>query len=275
MEQKTWLITGASSGFGREWAKAALEAGHQVVATVRDFAAIGELKDKYGDKIWVTELDVRDRTRCFEVVQEAKKVFGGVDVMINNAGYGQFGYMEELTEEDVKLQMDVNVNGSIWMIQAVLPVMREQKSGHIIQVSSIGGLVSYPGIGMYHASKWAVEGICESLAQEVAHFNIHVTLVEPGGYATDFGKRSSRKAVEMAEYDFPRDERKKNYGKPSVGDPKATCQPILDLVANPNPPLRLLMGERPWSVLKPRYEERLKSWEENMDITIAAHGSND
>jgi NADP-dependent 3-hydroxy acid dehydrogenase YdfG len=188
MEQKTWLITGASSGFGREWAKAALEAGHQVVATVRDFSAIGELKDKYGDKIWVTELDVRDRTRCFEVVQEAKKVFGGVDVMINNAGYGQFGYMEELTEEDVKLQMDVNVNGSIWMIQAVLPVMREQKSGHIIQVSSIGGLVSYPGIGMYHASKWAVEGICESLAQEVAHFNIHVTLVEPGGYATDLGQ---------------------------------------------------------------------------------------
>ena len=275
MENKVWLITGTSSGFGKVWAKAALDRGDKVVATVRNESDNQDLIDAYGDNVLSLILDVTDRKACFETVKKAVAHFGRIDVLINNAGYGQFGYMEELSEEDVKLQMDVNVNGSIWMIQAVLPTMRNQKSGNIIQVSSIGGLVSYPGIGMYHASKWAVEGICESLSQEVAHFGVKVTLVEPGGYQTDFASRSGRTAKPMEEYDFPREERKKSYGKPSIGDPQYTAKHILNIADSESPPLRVLMGKKPWTVLKPRYEERMKSWEENMDITIDSHGPQD
>lgn len=275
MENKTWLITGTSTGFGRVWTEAALQRGDNVIATVRNIDALQDLESVFPDNLMVLNLDVTNRERCFDVVKEGVERFGRIDVMINNAGYGQFGYMEELSEEDVRLQMDVNVNGSIWMIQAILPLMRAQNEGRIIQVSSIGGLVSYPGIGMYHASKWAVEGICESLAQEVAHFGVKVTLIEPGGYETDFATRSGRSAEPMSEYDFPREERKKSYGKPSIGDPKATVPHIFKLVDMEEPPLRLLMGKKPWSVLKPRYEERLKSWEEWIDATIDAHGPQD
>ncbi len=275
MENKVWLITGTSTGFGRVWTKAALDNGDRVMATVRKLEDIDDLKATYGDAIHPILLDVTNRRQCFEVADKCIAHFGRIDVLINNAGYGQFGYIEELTEDDVRQQMDVNVNGSIWMIQAVLPQMRRQESGHIIQVSSIGGLISYPGIGMYHASKYAVEGICDSLSQEVAHFGVKVTLLEPGGYATDFASRSGRSAIPMPEYDLPRETRKKNAGAPSIGDPLATCQPLLDLVANPNPPLRLLMGKKPWKVLKPEYEARMKSWEENMQITIDSHGDQD
>lgn len=271
MTNKVWLITGTSTGFGRVWTKAALEQGHQVIASVRNLDDISDLKDVYGDQIFPCLLDVTNRNQCFEVVEKGIEKFGRLDVMINNAGYGQFGYVEELSEEDVRKQMDVNVHGSIWMIQAVLPHMRRQKSGHIIQVSSIGGLISYPGIGMYHASKYAVEGLCDSLSQEVAHLGIKVTLIEPGGYETDFATRSGRSAPAMDVYNEPREKRKANAGPPSIGDPEATCQPLLDLVASENPPLRLLMGEKPWRVLKPEYEARLKSWEENLDITYKAH----
>lgn len=275
MEQKVWLITGTSTGFGRIWTVAALEAGDKVVATARNLSDVRDLKEKYGDNILTCQLEVTDREACFRVAQEAVNHFGRVDVLINNAGYGQFGCIEELNEAEVKQQMDVNVYGSIWMIQAVLPIMRNQKSGRILQVSSIGGLIAYPGIGMYHASKYAVEAICESLSQEVAHMGIHVTLIEPGGYETDFASRSGKTAKSMPEYDFPREERKKNAGPPSIGDPQATAQPVLDLVNNPNPPLRLLMGKKPWKVLKPTYEARMKSWEEWMPVTIAAHGDQD
>lgn len=270
--QQTWLITGTSTGFGRIWATYALEKGDRVIGTARNLDDIADLQSAYPNQFLGLKLEVTDRNNCFSVVAEGLKKFGSIDVLINNAGYGQFGYVEELEEEGVRRQLDVNVCGSIWMIQAVLPNMRNAKSGYIIQVSSIGGLVSYPGIGMYHASKWAVEGLCESLAQEVEHLGIKVTLVEPGGFATDFGPRSAVHSPVISDYDVAREKRKVEAGAPSVGKPEATAPIVFDLSRMENPPLRLLMGEKPWKVLKPRYEGRLALWEEWLPTTLQAHG---
>jgi NADP-dependent 3-hydroxy acid dehydrogenase YdfG len=273
-KQQTWLITGTSTGFGRIWATYALKNGDRVVGTARNLQDIADIQNEFPETFLGLQLEVTDRLACFKVVEKALDKFGQIDVLINNAGYGQFGYVEELEEEGVRRQLDVNVCGSIWMIQAVLPSMRAHQSGYIIQVSSIGGLVSYPGIGMYHASKWAVEGLCESLAQEVEHLGIKVTLIEPGGYATDFGPRSAVHSEVNSVYDPAREKRKIQAGPPSVGDPKATAPIVFELSRMEQPPLRLLMGEKPWKVLKPRIEERMKSWEEWLPTTLKAHGEN-
>lgn len=271
-KQKTWLITGTSTGFGRIWANFALKNGDRVVGTARNLNDINELITDFPDTFLGLQLEVTERKACFEVVEKAIKHFGSMDVLINNAGYGQFGYVEELDEEGVRRQLDVNVCGSIWMIQAVLPGMRVNKSGYIMQVSSIGGLVSYPGVGMYHASKWAVEGLCDSLAQEVEHLGIKVTLIEPGGYDTDFASRSAQHSEAISDYDPAREKRKLEAGPPSVGDPYATAPIVFNLSRMENPPLRLLMGEKPWKVLKPRMESRMKLWEEWLGTTLEAHG---
>ncbi|UOQ71325.1 SDR family NAD(P)-dependent oxidoreductase [Hymenobacter cellulosilyticus] len=177
---KVLFITGTSKGFGRIWAEAALAQGHQVVATARDINSLSELTSRYGAAVLPLALDVTDRDACVAAVTQAQAHFGRLDVLISNAGYGHFGYVEEITEDEARQQLETNVFGSLWVIQAVLPIMRAQQQGHIIQVSSIGGVMAFPNLGIYHASKWAVEGLCESLSQEVKPLNIHVTLVEPG-----------------------------------------------------------------------------------------------
>jgi NAD(P)-dependent dehydrogenase (short-subunit alcohol dehydrogenase family) len=177
---KTWFITGASKGFGREWAEAALEREDKVAATARNLQTLDALVDTYGDSVLPIQLDVTDRGADFDAVNGAADHFGGLDVVINNAGYGHFGMIEELTEDDVRSQLETNFFGALWVTQAALPIMREQGSGHIIQVSSLGGITAFPAIGAYHASKWALEGLSQSLSQEVAGFGIDVTLIEPG-----------------------------------------------------------------------------------------------
>jgi len=191
MPNRTWFITGTSRGFGREWAIAALRRGDRVAGTARDPSTLDELAEEHTDSLLPMELDVTDREAVFEAVRHAHEHFGRLDIVVNNAGYGQFGMVEELSEPEARDQIETNLFGALWVTQAALPFLRAQGSGHFLQVSSIGGISAFPGIGMYHDSKWALEGISQSLAQEVKGFGIYVTLIEPGGFSTDWGGRPS------------------------------------------------------------------------------------
>src|SRR6201996_3978170 len=182
---KTIFITGASRGFGKLWAEALLQRGDKVVATARDPRTLDDLVNKYGDNILPLQLDVNDRAADFAAIAKAKAHFGTIDILINNAGYGLFGAVEETSEQEARDQMETNFFGLLWLSQAIIPVMREQGHGHIIQVSSILGLITIPWLGLYNASKFAVEGLSETLASEVKGFGINVTLIEPNGFSTD------------------------------------------------------------------------------------------
>jgi NAD(P)-dependent dehydrogenase (short-subunit alcohol dehydrogenase family) len=181
---RVWLITGTSRGFGRVWAQAALERGDSVAATARDTSTLEDLGATYGERLLALELDVTDKAAIEQSVRSAHQHFGRLDVVVNNAGYGQFGAIEELTEQEARRQIETNLFGPLWVTKAVVPLLREQRSGHIIQVSSIGGVMAFPMLGLYHASKWGLEGFSQSLAAELAEFGVHVTIVEPGGFTT-------------------------------------------------------------------------------------------
>ncbi|MGY2061423.1 SDR family NAD(P)-dependent oxidoreductase, partial [Nocardia gipuzkoensis] len=206
---KVWFITGVSRGFGREWALAALERGDRVAGTARDLSTVEDLVAEYPDTFLPLRLDVTDRTADFDAVRRAAEHFGRLDVVVNNAGYGHFGMIEELTEEEIRAQFETNVFGALWVTQAALPILRAQGSGHIIQVSSIGGISAFPNLGAYHASKWALEGFTQSLFQEVAGFGIHVTLIEPGGFSTDWAGPSAAHSAENPAYDAVREARER------------------------------------------------------------------
>lgn len=269
---KVIFITGASRGFGRVWAEAFLQRGDKVVATARKVETLDDLVDAYGDNILPLQLDVTDRHADIEAVAKAVQLFGKIDVLINNAGYGLFGAIEEVSEQEARDQFETNVFGALWLTQAVLPVMRKQKSGHILQVSSIGGIASFPITGLYHASKWALEGFSESLSQEVGDFGIKVTLIEPAGYETDWAGSSAIKSQPIEAYDEIREARKQRFaGK--RGDPKATAEAILKVINSDNPPLRLFLGTMPLPLAKQRYDERIKTWEEWKDVADAAQGN--
>src|SRR5580704_10852399 len=197
---KTIFITGASRGFGKLWAQALLQRGDKVIATARDLSTLGDLVSKYGDNILALQLDVNDRSGDFASIRKAKEHFGSIDVLINNAGYGLFGAIEETTEKEARDQMETNFFGLLWLSQAVLPVMREQGHGHIIQLSSVLGLISRPVLGLYAASKFAVEGLSESLAAEVKGFGIKVSIIEPAGFDTDWGGSSAAHTAAHPEY---------------------------------------------------------------------------
>src|ERR1700722_4367456 len=167
---KTWLITGTSRGFGREWTIAALERGDRVVATARNVDSLKDLEERFGENLLALPLDVTDRSAVFDVVRRGFDRFGRVDVVVNNAGYGHFGMIEEVSEQELRDQVETNLFGAFWVTQAALPFLREQGSGHIVQVSSIGGISAFRNVGAYHASKWALEGFTQALAQEVADF---------------------------------------------------------------------------------------------------------
>ncbi|HEY5473757.1 MAG TPA: SDR family NAD(P)-dependent oxidoreductase, partial [Candidatus Limnocylindrales bacterium] len=191
---KIWFITGTSKGFGRIWAEAALQRGDKVAATARDAGTLADLVDTYGDAVLPMTLDVTDKATVDAAVGRAHEHFGRLDVVVNNAGYGLFGTIEEVTEDQARAEFETNLFGALWVTKASLPYLREQGSGHIIQVSSIGGVNAFPGLGLYHASKWALEGFTQSLRAEVEGFGIKVTLIEPTGYATDWSGPSSVRA---------------------------------------------------------------------------------
>lgn len=267
METKVWLITGTSKGFGRVWAEAALKRGDKVAATARNIDALAELKALYGELLLPVTLDVNNREDCFTTVEKVVKHFGKIDVLINNAGYGHFGYVEELSETEAREQIETNVFGSLWMIQAVLPIMRNQKKGHILQVSSIGGVMAFPSLSIYHASKWAVEGLCESLNQEVSQFGIKTTLIEPSAYATDWATASASHSEPIDAYNGLREAMMANSKNMAFGNPNATAVAILKVVDSENPPLRLFLGKLPLMMVEPTYNKRLETWKEWQDIS--------
>jgi NAD(P)-dependent dehydrogenase (short-subunit alcohol dehydrogenase family) len=272
--EKVWFITGTSRGFGREWAIAALQRGDKVAATARDTASLADLVDSYGDAVLPIQLDVTDRAADFAAVKQAHDHFGRLDVVVNNAGYGQFGFVEELSEQDARDQIETNVFGALWVTQAALPYLRAQRSGHIIQVSSIGGIVAFPNVGIYHASKWALEGFSQSLAQEVAPFGVHVTLIEPAGFSTDWSGSSSRTAEALPAYAdlHAENERVRKTRWAAPGDPKASAAAVLKVVDADKPPLRVFFGDEPLGLAKADYEERLRTWEQWQPVAELAQG---
>lgn len=270
---KIWFITGASKGFGREWAEAALERGDKVAVTARKPETLEALVKKYGDAVLALQLDVTDRNADFDAVKKAADHFGKLDVVINNAGYGHFGMIEELTENELRAQLETNLFGALWVTQAALPIMRAQGSGHIIQISSIGGISAFGGIGAYHASKWALEGFSQALSQEVAAFGINVTLIEPGGYSTDWSgpsaKRSETNQAYASVWEAAAQRRSSNG---SAGDPTATRGALLKVVDAEKPPLRIFFGRSPLSIATKDYESRLATWNEWQPVSIEAQG---
>lgn len=272
---KTWLITGASRGFGREFTRAALQRGDNVAATARDVSTLQDLRDEHPGLLALS-LDVTDADAVRDRVAEAEKHFGRLDIVVNNAGYGHFGAVEEVTDAELRDQLETNVFGAHRVVRAVLPGMRHRGSGHIIQVSSVGGVIAVPNLGAYHASKWALEALSESLAAEVARFGVHVTLVEPGGYDTDWAGSSSRHSDPLAPYDTMREGAAARRSTTVSGDPAAAAQALLDIVDADQPPLRVLFGTLfgvpvP-EVVRGIYDRRLMEWEAWEGLAVRAHG---
>jgi NAD(P)-dependent dehydrogenase (short-subunit alcohol dehydrogenase family) len=242
---KVWLITGSSRGLGRALAEAALAAGHQLVATSRDPSQLAELVERYGDQVRALALDVTDPRAAGDAIEAAVEAFGRLDVLVNNAGYGNIGSIEDTSLEDIRAQIETNLFGVINVTKAAIPVLRKQGSGHIIQLSSIGGRVGAMGRAAYSAAKWGVEGFSEVLAKETAPLGIKVTIIEPGGFRTDFAGSSTAINEGSPEYDstvgaaarFQRD-----YNGAQPGDPAKAATVIIRLVALDDPPLRLLLG---------------------------------
>ena len=269
--QKTWFITGASRGFGRIWAEAALKRGDRVTATGRKLADVADLKERFGDAVLPLVLDVTDSEQVPQLVQQAYKHFGRLDVLVNNAGTSLFAATEEASDEQIRGLFDANYLGMVRVLRAALPLLRKQGSGHILGVSSGLGITALPLIGFYCATKWAVEALHESLAQEVKPFGIKVTLVEPGAYATDFGK-----SAEIADALEPYAEFRKQFltrlANLERGDPEATAEAVLKLVDTNDPPLRLGLGTSILPRARDAYRERLATWEAWEDVSNAAMG---
>ena len=244
--KRTWLITGCSSGLGHALCARVLERGDRVVCTARKPEALGDFQARYPDQAIPLALDVTDTAAVARVVAEALKRTGGIDVLVNNAGYGVVGALEEFDEDAVRTAFDANVYGPYRLIRALLPSMRERKSGHILNLSSMAGLVGIPGFSFYSATKFAVEGMTEALAQEVSGFGIRVTLIEPGPFRTDFRGRNLYSAPAMDAYAetvgrFRRALAETDGKQP--GDPKRAADAMIAVVEAENPPLRLPLGE--------------------------------
>jgi len=272
MAGKVWFITGTSKGFGRIWAEAALARGDRVAATARDVKSLQPLVERYGDLVAAIALDVTDKAAAAAAVAETIRRFGRIDVAVNNAGYGLFGAIEEVSEAEARAQIETNVFGALWVTQAVLPQMRAQGSGHIIQVSSIGGVNAFPTIGLYHASKWALEGFSQALAAEVAELGIKVTIVEPGGFATDWSGPSAQHATALPAYDPIRAARAKFRTGFVPGDPEATGPAILKVVDAEAPPLRIFFGLTGLNMTRAEYAQRIETWEAWNDVALEAQG---
>lgn len=261
-----WIITGSSRGLGRALAEAVLQAGHSLVATARDPAQLADLAERYGDAVRTVALDVTDEAAAQRAVQAAAEAFGGIDVLVNNAGYGNVDSVEDTPLADFRRQIETNLFGTIIMTKAVIPLMRAQRSGHVMQLSSVGGRIGAPGRAPYSAAKWGVEGFSESLALEMALIGVHVTIVEPGGFRTDFAGASTELREGRPEYDAvvgATARRQRAYDGRQPGDPARAAQAILALAAMPQPPLRIALGSDAADAIEAadtRRLEELRRW---------------
>jgi len=243
---KVWFITGCSTGFGRELAKEVLERGYNVVVTARKTTDIADIVAAHPDNAIAVQLDVTRKEEITSSVAAAMARFGQIDVLVNNAGIGYFGALEESEEEEVRRMFEINVFGLANMIKAVLPVMRKQRSGHILNVASIGGLVAFPALSFYNATKFAVDGLSESLSKEVAHLGIKVTIISPSGFRTNWAGSSAKDtSIAIDDYAASAHQNKANirgYSGNQPGDPVRAAKAIVKAVESEHPPLRLLLG---------------------------------
>lgn len=266
---KVWLITGCSTGFGRELAKLVLKSGYKAGIASRDTKDVKDIVDQYPDTAIALKLDVTHVDEIKQAVKLVRQKFGRIDVLVNNAGIGYFGAIEESEEQEVRRMFEINFFGLAAMTKEVLPLMREQRSGHIINIASIGGLVAFPAVGFYNATKFAVDGYSEALSKETAHLGIKVTVIAPSGFRTDWAGRSANNSpVVIEDYATTAGANKNNirgYSGKQPGDPVRAVKAILKVVESENPPLRLLLGvaalkgaRNKLEVLKKEYD----TWEE-------------
>jgi len=272
--QRVWFITGASTGFGRLLAEEVLKSGGKVIATARKLDKVADLEEQYPETAKALTLDVTDAGQVDSVVSQAFARFGQIDVLVNNAGYGVAGAIEEVSEAEFMPMFETNVFGLIRVTRGFLPHLREQRSGHILNLSSIGGLIGGAGIGFYNSTKFAVEGLSEALAAELAPLGVHVTIVEPGPFRTDFlGRSGVIASTRIADYDNTAGNMRKyfadNDGK-QPGDPLRAVHAMMQVVESPKPPLRLLLGK---SALQ-RVRTKLDSWQREIaawePVTVGA-----
>ena len=263
MVKRNWVITGVSSGFGYEMVKQVLSRGDNVLGTVRKTAAVEDLIARYPDQFHVEIVDMRDRKAVKQLGQKAEELFSTIDVIVSNAGYGLFGAAEELSDDEIDDIIATNLTGSIDFIRAFLPIMRKKQHGRIIQISSYGGEVAFAGNSLYHATKWGIEGFCDSLSQEMAPFNIGVTIVEPGGARTEFRYKSAKIAKPIKAYDnTPAHAFQKMLDRKNglaAGDPERMAARIIESVDITPAPLRMVLGsgalKTTIEVLKKRLED--------------------
>ena len=269
---KTWFITGTSSGFGRILTEKLLERGDRVAATLRKIEALNDLKARHGDRLWVAALDVTDTGAVREVVDRAFSELGHIDVIVNNAAYALFGAAEEVSDDQIRQQIDTNLIGSIQVIRAALPHLRAQGGGRILQVSSEGGQITYPNFSLYHTTKWGIEGFVEAVAKEVAPFNIAFTIVEPGPAKTSFVS-GLVSPPPMAEYDnTPAGEVRRGLTSGMfavVGDPLKMVQAMID-VADQNPaPMRLTLGREAYTKIRAALVERIAALDAQKETALS------
>jgi NAD(P)-dependent dehydrogenase (short-subunit alcohol dehydrogenase family) len=271
---KVWFITGCSTGFGRELAKEALQSGNQVVVTARKPEDIKDILEGLPETSIAVKLDVTKAEDIKSSVQQAMERFGRIDVLVNNAGIGYFGAIEESDEDEVRRMFDINFFGLANMTKEVLPIMRQQRSGHIVNISSIGGLVAFPAVGFYNATKFAVDGFSESLAKETAPLGIKVTVIAPSGFRTDWAGRSANNAKTVIEdYANTAGQNKNNirsYSGNQPGDPAKAAKAIIKAVDSENPPMRLLLGGGAMRGARNKLNELKKDFDEWEETTIGA-----
>lgn len=275
-QTKTILITGVSSGFGRALAETALTAGHKVIGTVRQASAASAFEAHISGNAHARQLDLTDTPSIASTVGDIEATLGPVDVLVNNAGYGHEGILEESPTDEMRRQFEVNVFGAVEMIQALLPSFRKRRAGHIINITSMGGFITMPGIAYYCGSKFALEGISDTLSKELAPFNIHVTAVAPGSFRTDWAGRSMRRSPRrIADYDElfnpVRQARQDKNGK-QLGDPDRAAKAMLEIIECDAPPAHLLLGSDALKLVRNRLsamKQEIDAWE---SLTISTDG---
>ena len=271
---KVWFITGCSTGFGRNLAKEVLLKGYKAVVTSRKREDVLDITAKYPETALAIKLDVTNPEEIAAAVSEAVAHFGTIDVLVNNAGIGYFGAIEESEEAEVRQMFEINVFGLAHVTMAVLPTMRKQRSGHILNVASIGGLISFPGIGFYNATKYAVDGLSESLSKEVAHLGIKVTIICPSGFRTDWAGRSAKNSSKVIEDYAPSAHQNKDtirgYSGNQPGDPERAAKAIIKAVESKTPPLRLLLGAAALKNARLKLEQLKTDFNAWADTTVGA-----
>ena len=270
---KTIFITGASSGFGRALALHALERGYNVAASARRPDALKDIVEQAPDRVIPLKLDVTSKAEIKQAVRAALARFGSIDMLVNNAGYGLMGALEELSDADIRRQIDTNLMGVIDVTRAVLPTMREARAGHIVNISSIAGLVGLPGVSLYNATKFAVAGLSEALAKETQHLGIRVTAVEPGAFRTDFNGRSlAAPPDQIADYAPSAGERVRwlrEVDGEQPGDPAKAAAAILDLAERDDPPVHLVLGEDALDMVREKNAHFMEEIARNADVSAA------